>query len=153
MPSGTGLEAAAADQWIFSTLSGDATLVSLLQAAYGGENPPSPEFYSDAMPPDVIYPYVIWQLQTPVGDLMVTDGITVWSTMDFLVRVIDRGQSYATITPIYGRIHQLLHRASGSVALGVVGECLRLRPLKMPSIDDAIQYRILGGVYRLRVQA
>jgi len=156
-----GLEPWAADQFIYGILSQDATLMNLLSTAYQSHTiepglVPSenvPEIYSDTVPPDVTYPYVVFQMHTPIGDVEIENNIIVMSVMDYLVRVVDRSQSYSAIAPIYGQIHSLLHKATGTVADGVVFNCYRIRPYKMPEIDDAISYRHMGGIYRVQVQS
>lgn len=156
-----GLETYAAEEFIYSTLSNDATLTGMLMAAYQSHNiepglVPSanlPEIYSDTVPADVTFPYIAFQMHNPAGDVEVTNNVIVYSVMDYLVRLVDRSQSYSVIAPIYSRVHTLLHKATGTVADGVVFNMYRIRPYRMPELDDLVSYRHLGGIYRMLVQA
>ena len=155
-----GLEAWAVDEFIYSALKNDATLGNLMMNAYQSHNiepgliPTNlPEIYADTVPPDVTYPYVAFQMQTAVGDVQIVNNAIVMSVVDYLVRVIDRAQSYSAIAPIYSRIHTLLHKATGTVADGVVFNMYRIRPYRMPEVDDEVSYRHMGGIYRVLAQA
>jgi hypothetical protein len=151
-----GLESWAADEFIYAKLKNDATLTALIQAVYakyGQEVPADPEVYSDTVPSTITFPYVIFQLRTPFPDTTVVEGIRIFTRLDYLVKVVDRAQSYADIAPIYSQVDKLLHLATGTVADGVVYFTQRMQLFRFPEIDDAIQYRHLGGIYRLTVQS
>lgn len=151
-----GLETFAADEFIYGQLKNDATLMGLLNAAYSKYGQPpvaAPEIYAETIVPDVTYPYIIFQMHTALPDSTVVNGIRIWSRLDYLVKVVDREQSYSTIAPIYSRMDQLLHLTAGTVADGQVYWSQRIRPFRMPEVDDAIQYRHMGGIYRITVQS
>lgn len=151
-----GLESYTVDEFIFGRLTGDATLLGLLNAAYAasGQLPVSAtEVYSETIPVDITYPYIIFQMRPSMDDTTVVNGIRIFSRIDYLVKVVDRNQSYGLIAPIYSRVDQLLHMTSGTVADGQVYYSQRMRPFRMPEIDDAIQYRHMGGIYRFTVQS
>jgi len=151
-----GLESWAADEFIYAKLKNDSTLLTLIQAVYtkyGQTVPTDPEIYADTVPPTVTFPYVSFQLRTPWPDTTVANGVRIFARMDYLVKVVDRAQSYADMVPIYNQIDKLLHLATGTVADGVVLFTQRMQIFRFPEIDDAIQYRHLGGIYRLTVQS
>jgi multidrug efflux pump subunit AcrA (membrane-fusion protein) len=50
------------------------------------------------------------------------------------------------------RIDAVLHAASGSNVDGVIIACTRLRPFQLTELTDGVQYRHLGGFYRLLAQ-
>jgi hypothetical protein len=49
-------------------------------------------------------------------------------------------------------IHAALENSSGSVTGGEVFACTRVRPFLLPEVRNGVQYRHLGGIYRLLVK-
>lgn len=137
-----GLETVAAEQWLYSVLANDATLTSALGAS---------RIYSTVVPPDGVFPCVLFALQDP-RDFLKSGPYRVWTTALYVVRVIGQTTSYSPLTTAAARLDALLRAASGTVALGTVWGCVRERPYSTFELDSGgKQYRHLGGIYRVWV--
>ena len=136
------------DEWIYNQLVHDMALTGLLQ----GFTPSSEgEIYGDTVPVDVKFPYIIYHLQAPGVDRMTLEGDLVLNRSLWTVKVVDRSESYQTIKFVYSRVHQLLHKASGIVADGVVLHSRRVQTIHYPELRESVDYRHLGGIYQIYV--
>ncbi len=145
-----------ATTWITTTLSGDATLRGLIDAirvargiAAGGRF-----VYEQPAPNEAKYPLIVFQSVGPEPDLVGLGGLRIKSAGEWLVRVVDEAESYASLWAIDARIDALLHHpAGGTVAgVGLVISSLRVRPYKATLPEGGTLYKHLGGVYRLQTQ-
>lgn len=93
------------------------------------------------------YPQIIIQVQSPGSDLIVVGGNRVWSDPLFLVKAVDKSKTWGSIATTADAIDAALHNTSG----GVVAWCKRESPFSLIEVTDGVQYRHLGGLYRLRV--
>lgn len=124
--------------WIHDVLAADATIISAVGA----------RIYDSLAPKGSAFPYILIQVTDTGADLMVVDANRVWTESLWLVRVIGQIGSFSTLETIDDRIDTLLHRQSG----GNVLACVREQPFVFTETLDGIQYRHLGGIYRLYVQ-
>lgn len=145
-----GLELLADDFAIYDTLTADSTFASLMAAATGG---PADNFVSgDTLPDEVIYPFVRFQHQTN-ADTQTANGVTVLNRAFYIITVNDRAETYEGIAPIYGRIHELLHRKQFvSSAYGTMLMCVRRQAIHQSEVIETVHYRRLGGVYWFHTQ-
>lgn len=136
-------------EWIYSTLSGDATLTAL---ACGNR------IYDDQVPQSAAFPYV------QVRNLALRDHQTMNATLfmgsaDFLVVAVGRGTASGsivdttTLEAVASRCQALLHRANGNASRGIVYFCARERPFLAQYDRNGIVYREVGGIYRVWNQA
>lgn len=133
----------AANKWLYSVLTGDATLVGLVGT----------RVYSDIVPDGAALPYVFYSLATPGDNLLTVNAEVVWSPLVYVVRIVALVESYNTLETGAAAIEAALSRASGSNASGVVAGCIYEAPFAMLEINNAgYQLRQLGGRYRLFVQ-
>jgi hypothetical protein len=130
----------AAETWLYSKLSADATLLGLV----------STRIYGYVAPPQTTYPLVIYQYQAG-HDVGGVSAVRIMSQEVYVVKAVGRDTSFSTLKPIAKRIDELLHRASGSTADGQVLACVREQPFRMVEVEDGIEYRYLGGIYRIFV--
>ena len=140
----SGQELSAIDQWIYQTLTGDATLMALIG---GVHEHPAPQ----TMP----FPIITYQDQGDFLDVPNTNAvqpIRVVSRGTYLVRVIGKEVPTSALRPIAARIDQLLEGKHGATALGTIAGCSRVRPYKFQEFTDGINYRHLGGMYRITVR-
>lgn len=126
-----------ADNWIYDTLVADATIVAGV----------STRVYGHVAPIDSVFPYIVFKPAETSIDLMVVNAKRVWSDGLWLVIVVGKTQTFSTLQTVADRIDTLLHRASGAG----VQTSVRERPFSMVEIVDGVQYRHLGGVYRIQV--
>lgn len=126
-----GNELAAAEAYVYSKLS------SLL----------SGRVYSNVAPQPAVYPLIVFSVQSGGNDLIVVGGERVWAAPLMWVRVIGKTASLTPIAATADAIDTALHNTSG----GVVASCIRESPFILAQEVDGVQYRHLGGFYRLRV--
>lgn len=72
---------------------------------------------------------------------IITNG--VW-----LVRAIGATEAYSALASIADRVDTLMQGASSGGVLG----CIREEPFEFEEVIDGVQYRHLGGLYRIFVQ-
>lgn len=133
----TTIETARAYAWLYSTLTGDATLQALVGT----------RVYRDVAPAAASYPLVVFSLQAGT-DLMVVGATRVWSNLVCVVRAVGLAQTYATLQQIASRIDELLHAAVGTDVL----MCVREVPIDYTETDYGESYAHVGGQYRLLVR-
>lgn len=133
-----GQEMAAARQWLYGVLHGDATLLGLGRDVFPGGT--APESFG--------FPFVTFQFMSG-RDLMEIASIRIWTNMIWLVKVVGETADISTLDAIWARIDVLLHRGSGTPAAGTVWACVRESTFELPETIQGKQYRSLGGTYRL----
>lgn len=151
MTQGAGLDLIVVDEWIYGMLANDNTLNgtgglldSFVPSSKG-------EIYGDTIPEDVKFPYIIFHLQAPGIDGMTVEGDLVINRSQWTIKVVDRSESYQPIKAVYSRIHQLLHKASGTVVDGQVLHSRRIQAIHYPELRESMSYRHLGGIYQIYV--
>ncbi|MBI4496313.1 MAG: DUF3168 domain-containing protein [Chloroflexi bacterium] len=138
-----GIESLRIDAWLYSVLSGDATLVSAL----GGT-----KVYSDLAPQDAALPYVVFGQQAP-HDVMGVGTARIMVTNVYQVKVVGQGGSYQPLQAAADQVDALLHAASGTASGGTVLACVRDAVIRYTETDDGVQYRHVGGLYRITAQS
>lgn len=144
-----GLELPAIDNFFYLTASADAALTALLGVALDPDV--NPGVYVDTVPAETTYPYVLATMRA-TGDTLTSDGTIVLTRADYLIKGVDRAESYEGLRPIAQRLHQLFHQAEGVVADGLVLKCIRQQAIHYPEIHEDVSYRHLGGIYRFWVE-
>lgn len=126
--------------WIYSVLSGDSTITNIVGT----------RIY-DSVSSNPTYPYIIynWQSGTDVTEI---SAIRIMMNGLYQIKVIDKNTSFNTISPVATRIDQLLHRASTTTVNGIILSSAREFPLSLVEVNNDIQYRHLGGIYRIYSQ-
>lgn len=129
----------AADGWLYSVLSGDATLAGLV----------STRVYGHIAPQEAAFPLVLFALQSS-SDVQILGPNRIMTNMHYVVRGVTEGGSFGgTLKTMAERIDAVLQAASGTVAAGQVFACVREQPFALVETVQGKQYRHLGGVYRL----
>ncbi len=131
------------EEWLWALLRYDATLQGLV----GGR------VYAYAAPEGATLPAVVFQHQAatdvrtgPGQDRIMVDGL-------WLVRGVSEGRSFAQLRPVADRIDTLLSGASGTVSDALVLHTVREEPAVLVERQAGIEYRHLGGLYRIWSQA
>lgn len=132
-----GAEAAAADDFLYGTLHGDATLLGLVTDVINTQPAKT-----------ALYPYVIFQYMSGI-DYAAVGAFRIWTNMVYLVKVVDETPVYADLSAAVARVDALLHRASGPVADGTVWSCTREQTFRLPEDVAGRQFRHQGGLYRV----
>ena len=138
------IETAVAEQWLYERLTGDSTLMGYL-----GNDPARVVGY--LAPEGTPEPFVVFQHQAS-SDVMVVNGERIWSDLVYLVKTIDKGESFAQAWDIAGRIDDVLHEAAGISSSGEVLACVRERLISYVEHDGKEMFRHAGGVYRMYVK-
>lgn len=131
----------AAEQWITSKLSGDATITGVV----------GNRIYTHLAPDNTTFPYILISYQTS-KDVVWVGANRVLTSINYVIRAITMAGSFSGIGNTAARINTVLHAASGTVAAGVVLGCVRIAPFVMVDPGEGVQYRHLGGIYKLWVQ-
>jgi hypothetical protein len=129
------------DPWIFTTLKND----SVINAAVGGRISNGAALGPQATP------YITFDM-TSARDITTHNGVIVHVDCIYQVKVIGQGGSYGPIAPTARRMHELLHIGSVTTPKGSLS-CLRERTVRYVELDDNVQYRHLGGYYRILVHS
>lgn len=129
------------DKWLYGVLSGDATLTGLVGA----------RIHAYQAPEGTAFPFVLYSFQGG-ADVAVVGGIRIFNRGVYQVKAVGKGDTMGALQSIADRIDTLLQGASGSVTGGIILACVREQPLAYAEIDNRIQYRHLGGLYRILVQ-
>lgn len=132
-------------RWIHTTLTGDATITSLVGARVA----------DDPAPAAMAEPLIVFGLLS-TNDVATAAGVyRVMTDSLWLIRAIGEGESYEQLAAIATRIDQLFHRAAASVTGGTVFSSTREREHRQSELDQQTgkQYRHLGGEYRVLTQA
>ena len=135
------IEVLRAYEWIQSTLSADATLAALVGS----------RIYSEQAPQERVMPFVVFNLQGGT-DLRAVGTVRVYNNSLYQVKGVTQGRDYATGKSIADRIDVLLHGAAGNTSDGSILGCVREQPLVFAENDGGVEYRHVGGLYRLYVQ-
>jgi hypothetical protein len=137
-------EATAAEQFIRAQLTGSSALVAMVP---GG-------FHSERVHAVPVGRYVLWSSMGPSPDTLGEHGVRILSHLLYIVRVVDKVQSYLPLSPAADLIDQLLHAVAPSAqvvngANYTIQSCLRERPysLTQPFVD--LEWRHLGGYYNI----
>lgn len=127
-------------------LTGPAPALTITQLA---------RIYVDTAPQGTPFPYVLASATSPGQDVSVIGAIRVMVESVYVVRgVVSGGEYSAALTQIAGRIDSLLHRQQGPVVGGgSIIASYRESIFRLPETTNGVQYRHLGGQYRLLVQS
>lgn len=133
----------AADQWLYSQLTANATLAGLVSA----------RVYGHEVPPEATFPLVFFTLVAPAENVSTLNGVRIWSPLLYAVRYVDQVESYTDLEDGAAAIDSALNLATGSNVSGVIISSVYESPFALLEIDQSgYQVRHLGGLYRLSVQ-
>jgi hypothetical protein len=131
-----------AEEWLYTTLSGDETLTDLISGIYSYIAPDAAAY------PFLVYKYLDGEDEPGVGTAR------LFSRLEYAVVGVDSGESFSALDAIADQIDTLLHAKQGATPDGgLIVDCIRLRPLANVEVaEGGLQIRQLGGVYQIRVQ-
>lgn len=146
MPVSNAVELTEVDTWLYSTFTGDATLMSYLSA---------PGVYSWYAPPLTTGKYLVYQMQSPGNDVRASGRMgtgIIMSTPLYLCRVIGASDSCTDLEAASLRMHQLIEGITAVTANGNYIAVQREQPYQAVQVLGPQQrYRHLGGYYRLYI--
>jgi hypothetical protein len=128
--------------YLYSTLSGDETLMGLITGVYAG-----------FAPEDAAYPFVTFHLQSS-SDTLGNGGSVALSEPQITVLAVNEGWSPSALGDAASRIDALLSSTTVTVQgdtriLGAV----RVRPLSDEDWVQGKRFNRLGGLYRFFLEA
>jgi hypothetical protein len=134
---------AAARQWLFNTLTADATLTALLPGgAANGIN-------HQRSAPGAPYPFVIYQFMSGT-DYAAVGAYRIWTNMIWLVKAVGASADPTALDAIVARIDTVLQRGSGTPASGTVWSCDRQSVIDyVEEVANTVPYSHLGATYRI----
>lgn len=133
---------------IFSKLSGDNTLDSLLTAAGGAAK----NVFPDVAPKEASGAWIIYSQQSPTEDVY-TYGSHAFERLDYLVKAVTEGEDPEKANAIADRIFALLSNVTLTISGHLQLMCHRVGRVSYPERGtggDHWQHR--GGIYRWLVQ-
>lgn len=133
-----GLEPDAAEEFVYATLRGDATLMGLVSGVFVGGSAPQ----------GTAYPFIVLQLMSG-NDTSAVGGIRIWGDLVYLIKVVGETADYQTMRGAVARMDALLHRSSGTSTDGTIWACVREQTIRLPEVVQGKQYRHDGGMYRI----
>jgi hypothetical protein len=131
------------ETWLWSTLSADSDLMTLVNDSLSGTL--SSEQLS--------IPYVTFLMQSS-RDVVGHNGDRISTDNLYVVKGVTEGGSWDLGQPIAERIDFLLHRPTAVMQSGGGSlTCVREQIIEYPEVEEGLQYRHLGGIYRIRASA
>jgi hypothetical protein len=129
------------EKWLWATLSSDSELIGLV-----GENNIAGTLAPELLDP----PYVAWLCQSAI-DVKGNAGQTISVDTLYEVKTVAQTGSWDDVRPVAQRLKALLHRPNEVVTTpdGSLS-CVHDRIVQYPEVDGGVQYRHLGGIYRIR---
>lgn len=132
-----------AQAWLYQTLSGDTELSSMVDGSISGTLSTVP----------LSLPYVSFLLQSS-RDISAVGGIRITTDNLYLVKGVARTGSWDDVAAIASRIDYLIHRPTSVMSEGGGSlTCVRESIFEMAEVEEGLQYRHLGGIYRIRASA
>lgn len=141
-----GIEPIVAERFIYERLNARPALVTAVSGRIHGHAAPQAE---DGEPD---YPFALFTQNAVQADVGALGGIHIWSVLEYVVRVVGRTNSWDPLVTPAAEIEAALGNTAGDVPDGTVHACTRVRPFLLPEVRSGVQYRHLGGVYRLLVK-
>ena len=91
---------AAAERWLYTTLTGDATLAGIV----------GNRVYGHVVPPGAVAPYVFFTMPGAADDRLTVEAVRVWSSLLYAVRIVNKTESYPSLEAGAAAIEAALHR-------------------------------------------
>lgn len=144
-----GTEGLAASDWLYDTLTADATLQGLL----GGPSGIAQRVGEGILPTNTALPLVTYTVG-PEGNIVAAVGeIELLAQPLVLVKAIGQGQSYGPLYPIFQRVHALLvAQVNRPTPFGLISSVRRTSLVQYPERDNGTEYRHLGGLYAFQIE-
>lgn len=140
------VELSEADQWLYSTFTGDATLMSYLTAS---------GVYSTYAPPLTTGKYLVYQVQSPGNDVHASGRLgtgRIMSTPLYLCRIVGAANDWASLEAAALRMDVLIEGVDATTTNGNHIAVQRESPYQAVNIQGPQQrWRELGGLYRLYI--
>ena len=131
-----------AETYLYNVLSGDSQL-----ASYGITG-----YFNGSVPSLQAGPYILYTFIS-ASDNTTMEGYRVNVPIRYIVRAVTQTRDYASLQAMADRIDALLHRSSGTAAGHSIDACVREAPYELIEDRGDLQWRHLGGRYRIWVSS
>jgi hypothetical protein len=131
------------DPWLYSTLANDPQITAAVakRISNGGALGPTAT------------PFITWDMNSS-RDILAHDGSVIFNESLFEIKVVGQGGSFAPVAPIGKRMDFLLGAATNVEVPGKGWVSSRRdRVIRYVELDDNVQYRHLGAIYRITAHA
>ena len=131
------------DTWLWARLSGDDELMD----AIGGTD----NLVGTLAHAAIGTPYIAYFLSSS-RDIYTVPQIRVQVDAIYTVKAVSEGATWSIVAPIARRIDSLLDGVNTTTPNGDLS-CVREGIVQYPEVEQATQYRHLGGTYRFRANS
>lgn len=129
-------------EFLYATLSGDATLAALVTGGW----------WHDMAPAGTATPFGIMGLQS-APDTLTATATRLLAQPLYQVKVVGPASLYPSLVTAASRVDALLARTAGSAGGFVIQACYRDGGIALPELVDGVLWSNLGGSYRLLISS
>lgn len=140
-----GAEPIVIERWLKTTLAASGAVTAIVGSGANAR------IYADTAPANSPFPLIVFGFMS-ASDVMEVGQTRFMGRATYLVRGIGQTRSKQALEALAAAIDAALHRQGGSVTGGVVLSCTREEPFSLAEQLDGVDYRHLGGLYRIAVQ-
>lgn len=111
--------------------------------------------YYDKMPKDALYPSIVIQVQD-ADDLRGVGSVRIWTDTLLVVKAIAQCADDTVLAPVVRAIDGALNVPTGGTVVSPAGQVtasVRERPFKLIEVDQGVEFRHLGGIFRIHAQS
>lgn len=135
------------DTWVEAKLTGYTAFDGISAGLTG-------RIYNAYAPPDALYPFIIFQVQSPADIVRGVGTAEVLADTLYVVKAIAQGTDFSALAPVAEGIRSALVESNGvAVTGGHIYVCRYERQFSMTEAENTKQYRHLGGEYRIQARA
>lgn len=132
------------EPWLYAKMTGDSALVSLVTL-----DGISGTLSVETLP----LPYATF-LNQSTRDIGVVDGGRITTDNLYMIKAVAKTGSWSDVLPIARRINALFDLPGQVITLSNGSlSCYKERTVQYPEVDEGLQYRHLGGIFRIRASA
>lgn len=136
------IETTRVDEWLKTTLAASAPLAVLV----------STRIYGYVAPQGTVGNMVIYNWMGG-SDLVAVGGYRALVNGLWQVKAVVQGLSFAPGEAIMDLVDGLIHRQTGSTSDSLILSCVRQSPVQYVETTNGIQYRHLGGLYKIQIES
>lgn len=129
------------ETWLYGLFAGDATM-----HGYTADR-----WHNGVAPEGTQSPYGIFAYHAG-HDVRGVGPARIMSSTVYQVKIVATRENYANQRLAASRIDALLQAASGTTAAGRILACVRESEVNYKEVSNGVEYRHLGGLYRIYVQ-
>jgi hypothetical protein len=142
-----GAEQVMTDLYVVNRLAAQAAALDGISAGL------SERIFEEVAPDDALYPFIVWQCQSPPRDVRGVGSFRVMVDTLYIVKAVAQGTSYAPLVPVARVIDGAMTNTTGTaVGDGHVFTSTRNDQYSLREPAEGTEFRHLGGEYRIQAQ-